>query len=101
MKRANVKGLTLPRELNTRQLEALKGRVVEEMDKGTLGMSTGLEYTPGWFSTHQPCTSDMWAWPYPSRSRWLLSSLAVSMGGPGLRGAGHSLPGSSWAWACF
>jgi len=40
-----------PQALNRGQLEALKNRVEEEMQKGAIGFSTGLEYAPGCTST--------------------------------------------------
>jgi N-acyl-D-amino-acid deacylase len=49
--RKEVFGREQPRELSAKQLDILKGRVAEEMEKGAIGLSTGLEYTPGWLST--------------------------------------------------
>ena len=36
-----------PQPLNAEQLELMKKRVEEEMQKGTTGIATGLEYAPG------------------------------------------------------
>jgi len=44
-------GSNQPRILSQGQLEAMKGRVQEEMEKGCVGLSTGLEYLPGFLST--------------------------------------------------
>jgi len=49
--RKEVFGRKQPRELSAKQLKALKRRLTEEMEKGVIGFSTGLEYTPGWLST--------------------------------------------------
>ncbi len=40
-------GANQPKILGPKQLEELKARVVEEMAKGAVGLSTGLEYMPG------------------------------------------------------
>ena len=40
-------GENQPAELNPQQLERLKGRVFDEMEKGAVGLSAGLEYAPG------------------------------------------------------
>lgn len=40
-----------PEILSTKQLDLLKNRVSEEMEKGAIGISTGLEYAPGCFSS--------------------------------------------------
>lgn len=40
-------GTDQPRQLTKKQLEAMKQRVAEEMEKGAVGLSTGLEYAPG------------------------------------------------------
>ncbi len=40
-------GLDQPGRPSPKQLDALKGRVADEMDKGALGFSAGLEYAPG------------------------------------------------------
>ncbi len=47
MIRQELFGENQPGELTARQLERLKGRVDEEMEKGAIGLSTGLEYAPG------------------------------------------------------
>lgn len=39
-----------PHELSIAQLDAMKERVAEEMDKGCMGLSVGLEYAPGYIS---------------------------------------------------
>ncbi len=44
-------GQDQPRELNLKQLDAMKGRMAEEMEKGAVGISTGLEYAPGLLAT--------------------------------------------------
>lgn len=49
--RREVFGRKQPRELSAKQMDILKVRVAEEMEKGAIGLSTGLEYTPGWLST--------------------------------------------------
>jgi N-acyl-D-amino-acid deacylase len=38
---------TQPKGMSAAQLERMKGRVAEEMEKGAIGISTGLEYAPG------------------------------------------------------
>lgn len=40
-----------PRELSITQLDAMKERVAEEMEKGGMGLSVGLEYAPGYISS--------------------------------------------------
>jgi N-acyl-D-amino-acid deacylase len=45
--REKLFGLNQPRKLAPQQLEAMKKRVAEEMEKGAAGLSTGLEYAPG------------------------------------------------------
>lgn len=40
-----------PGELSGDQLRAMKKRVEEEMEKGSIGLSTGLEYAPGCYAT--------------------------------------------------
>ena len=45
--REELFGTEQPRELSGAQLEAMKKRLAEEMDKGVLGFSAGLEYAPG------------------------------------------------------
>ena len=42
-----------PGELTSAQLERFKAKVAEEMEKGALGMSTGLAYDPGYLATKQ------------------------------------------------
>ena len=49
--RADLFGTNQPAELTSDQLAALKKRVTEEMEKGAIGLSTGLEYAPGLLST--------------------------------------------------
>jgi len=49
--RRDVFGRNPPRELSAKQMDILKGRVSEELEKGAVGLSTGLEYTPGWLAT--------------------------------------------------
>lgn len=52
--RAELFGDNQPAQLSAGQLDALKRRVVEEMEKGTVGCSLGLEYAPGLLSsTHE------------------------------------------------
>ena len=48
--RGSLFGKDQPQKLNRQQLEAMKNRVAEEMDKGAVGMSTGLEYAPGYLA---------------------------------------------------
>ncbi|MFO7963264.1 MAG: amidohydrolase family protein [Desulfobacterales bacterium] len=43
-------GVKQPEELNGRQLNAMEKRVAEEMEKGAVGLSTGLEYAPGYLA---------------------------------------------------
>ncbi|MEW6186563.1 MAG: amidohydrolase family protein [Thermodesulfobacteriota bacterium] len=45
--RAELFGTNQPGELTANQLEALKQRIGAEMEKGAVGVSTGLEYAPG------------------------------------------------------
>ncbi len=45
--REELFGEDQPGELNRSQLDRLKKRLEEEMQKGAIGMSTGLEYAPG------------------------------------------------------
>lgn len=40
-------GYNQPQKLIPQQLEAMKKKVAEEMEKGAIGLSTGLEYAPG------------------------------------------------------
>jgi len=49
--RQEMFGQDQPLNLNKKQLEAMKTRVAEEMQKGAMGLSTGLEYAPGCFSS--------------------------------------------------
>jgi len=48
--RREVFGRKQPRDLSVKQMDILKGRVVDELEKGAIGLSTGLEYTPGWLA---------------------------------------------------
>lgn len=50
MIREELFGENQPAELTAKQLDAMKSRVAEEMEKGAVGMSTGLEYAPGLLS---------------------------------------------------
>ena len=43
-------GKDQPGKLNQRQLAAMKNRIAAEMEKGAIGMSTGLEYAPGYMA---------------------------------------------------
>jgi N-acyl-D-amino-acid deacylase len=43
-------GKDQPQKLSLQQLESMKSRVSEEMEKGAIGMSTGLEYAPGYLA---------------------------------------------------
>lgn len=45
--RQELFGYHQPRKLTAQQLEAMKEKVAEEMEKGAIGMSCGLEYAPG------------------------------------------------------
>jgi N-acyl-D-amino-acid deacylase len=45
--REELFGENQPGKLSSKQLDAMKGRVAEEMEKGGVGLSTGLEYAPG------------------------------------------------------
>jgi len=51
MIRVELFGENQPRELTQKQLDAMKHRVAEEMEKGAIGFSTGLEYAPGLLSS--------------------------------------------------
>ncbi|MCP3924130.1 MAG: amidohydrolase family protein [Desulfobacterales bacterium] len=51
MIRMELFGSKQPGELSQTQLEAMKKKVAEEMEKGAFGFSTGLEYAPGLLST--------------------------------------------------
>ncbi len=48
--RESLFGNTQPGKPSAAQLDALRGRVSEEMAKGALGLSTGLEYAPGFLA---------------------------------------------------
>jgi N-acyl-D-amino-acid deacylase len=45
--RGELFGYDQPQKLTRQHLEAMKKRVAEEMEKGAVGLSTGLEYAPG------------------------------------------------------
>ncbi len=49
--REELFGKDQPRKLSKSQLEAMKKRIAEEMDKGVVGFSSGLEYAPGIYAT--------------------------------------------------
>jgi len=49
--RQELFGLDQPVELSPGQLEALKGRILRALEEGAVGLSTGLEYAPGFLST--------------------------------------------------
>lgn len=51
MMRQELFGTNQSQELNAKQLDAMKMRVAEEMEKGAIGMSTGLAYAPGYLAT--------------------------------------------------
>ncbi len=51
MIRQELFGTNQSQELNAKQLDAMKMRVAEEMEKGAIGMSTGLAYAPGYLAT--------------------------------------------------
>lgn len=51
MIREELFGDKQPTELSSAQLDAMKNRVAEELDKGAIGLSVGLEYAPGLLST--------------------------------------------------
>ena len=53
MIREELFGKNQPTELSSSQLEAMKNRVAEELDKGAIGLSVGLEYAPGLLSNTQ------------------------------------------------
>jgi N-acyl-D-amino-acid deacylase len=53
MIREELFGKNQPTDLSSSQLEAMKRRVAEELDKGAIGFSTGLEYAPGLLSNTQ------------------------------------------------
>ncbi len=48
--RIELFGKEQPRQLSHEQLETMKRRLVEELEKGAVGFSSGLEYTPGLFT---------------------------------------------------
>ena len=48
--RLELFGAGQPTRLTAQQLQVFKGRVVEEMEKGAIGFSSGLEYAPGWLA---------------------------------------------------
>lgn len=48
--REDLFGKDQPQQLTSRQLSRLRNRIDEEMDKGAIGLSTGLEYYPGLIS---------------------------------------------------
>ncbi len=45
--REELFGYNQPQKLTAQQLEAMKKKVAQEMEKGAVGLSTGLEYAPG------------------------------------------------------
>lgn len=45
--REELFGADQPRELSRDQMDRFKARIAEEMDKGAVGLSSGLEYAPG------------------------------------------------------
>jgi N-acyl-D-aspartate/D-glutamate deacylase len=49
--REELFGENQPTELSQKQLEAMKAKVAEAMEMGAVGMSTGLEYPPGFLSS--------------------------------------------------
>jgi len=49
--REELFGEKQPRDLSAAQLDQFKKKVAEEMEKGCIGFSTGLEYAPGLYST--------------------------------------------------
>ena len=51
MIREELFGNNQPQELTAGQLDEMKKRVAEEMEKGAIGMSTGLAYAPGYLAT--------------------------------------------------
>ncbi|MBT8368046.1 MAG: hypothetical protein KJP23_25410, partial [Deltaproteobacteria bacterium] len=51
MIRQELFGTNQSQELNAKQLDDMKMRVAEEMEKGAIGMSTGLAYAPGYLAT--------------------------------------------------
>jgi N-acyl-D-aspartate/D-glutamate deacylase len=51
--RQELFGYNQPRKLTPQQLAAIKKRIAEEMEKGALGLSTGLEYAPGAFTDRE------------------------------------------------
>jgi len=51
MIRDEVSGSDQPQTMNRKQLEKMKARIDEEMQKGAVGMSTGLAYAPGLHTT--------------------------------------------------
>lgn len=51
MIREELFGSNQPRELSQTQQGAMQKRVAEEMEKGAIGISTGLEYSPGYYAS--------------------------------------------------
>jgi len=49
--RQELFGEKQPVDLTQKQLESMKNRIHEEMEKGAVGISTGLEYYPGFATT--------------------------------------------------
>ncbi len=49
--REELFGKEQPKQLSKAQLEAIKKRIAEEMDKGAVGYSSGLEYAPGMYAS--------------------------------------------------
>ena len=50
MIRLELFGKEQPVRLTTAQMKVFKKRIEEEMEKGAIGVSTGLEYAPGWLA---------------------------------------------------
>jgi len=48
--RQKLFGEQQPEELNSSQLDALKGKITESMEAGAVGLSTGLAYSPGFLA---------------------------------------------------
>lgn len=56
MIREELFGSNQPGELSQTQLSAMQRRVAEELEKGAAGISTGLEYAPGYYASTSELT---------------------------------------------
>lgn len=56
MIRLELFGANQPTKLTPSQMQLFKKKVEEEMEKGAIGFSTGLEYAPGWLADFDELT---------------------------------------------